>query len=424
MAASRPPSTSRPSILQPKQHALACVSPISVVACGGAEVPAKPSKSLVKSLRRSKPLKPDAIPTPIHNDPSVPFTPTKKRARKDTLDENEASGGAGGRQPRVRQRLVSTSSVATIRAHKSVEDVGGHKGSSRTGSRISTHSGKQAGEPLRARPLSEINHSPGDPPQRRLRRVGTVEFPTMRSPDGDGSDPCDEQSRIPIRPDSIPLDDDPNAQDCVRPSKYVPRQGRVLQSPSYAVAAAPATAPRAFLDRFDLRIAPVKVHTELWDLPDDSLLAWPGIIVLTDHEASVRFPPIHAVEIECATHAYEGRFSTETNALPVFSTHFRGATFSKELAEAQVFDPSHGIITQEGWSDAQVRKNQWYIKFWVPIPVSLFRKKETRMFRLKASVSAVDDRMWKKVTVFSGTVVADISHLRKRKDMDGAAARA
>ena len=147
---------------------------------------------------------------------------------------------------------------------------------------------------------------------------------------------------------------------------------------------------------------------------------------MTDNEASVRFPPVHAIEIECATHAYEGRFSTETNALPVFSTRFQGKTFSKkELAEAQkVFDPSLGIITQEDWSDAQVRKNQWYIKFWVPIPVSLFRKKETRMFRLNASVSAVDDRMWKKVTVFSGTVVADISHLRKRKDMDGAAVRA
>jgi len=372
-------------------------------------------------------MKLDAMPTPIHTDLYVPFTPTKKRARKDTLDENEASGSAGGRLPRVRQRLISTSSVATIRAHKSIEDVTGLKGSSNTGSRTSTHSRKQAGEPLRARPLSEINHSPGDPPQRRLRRVGTVEFPTMRSPDGDGSDPRDESPRIPvpIRRVSTPLDDDPNAKDKVRPSKYVPRQDRESQSPSYAVAAAPAAAPRASLDRFDLRIAPVKMHTELWDLPDDSLYAWPGILVLTDNETSVRFPPIHAVEIECATHAYEGRFSTETNALPVFSTRFQGATFSKkELAEAQLFDPSLGVITQEGWSDAQVRKNQWYIKFWVPIPVSLFRKKETRMFRLKASVSAVDDRMWKKVTVFSGSVVADISHLRKHKDMDGAAARA
>ena len=147
---------------------------------------------------------------------------------------------------------------------------------------------------------------------------------------------------------------------------------------------------------------------------------------MTDNEASFKFPPIQALEIECATHAYEGRFSTETNALPVFSTRFQGATFSKkDLLETQkVFDPSMGIITQEDWSDAQVRQNQWYIKFWVPIPVSLFRKKDTRMFRLKASISAVDDRMWKKLTVSSGTVVADISHLRKHKDMDGAAARA
>ena len=152
---------------------------------------------------------------------------------------------------------------------------------------------------------------------------------------------------------------------------------------------------------------------------------------MTDHEASVRFPPIHSVEVECATHAYEGRFSTESNALPVFSTRFLGATFSKKelavQAQAQalkMFDPSRGIIMQEDWSDAQVRKNQWYIKFWVPVPVSLFRKKETRMFRLRASVCAVDDRMWKKVSVYSGTVVADISHLRRHRDMDGAAARA
>jgi hypothetical protein len=260
-------------MLQPKQHAQACVSPISVVACGAAEALAKPSKSLVKSLRRSKPLKLDAMSTPIPADPSVPSTPTKKRARKDTLDENEASGDAGGRLPRVRQRLISTSSVATIRARKSIEDVGRLKGSSATGSRISTHSGKPPDEPLRARPLSEINHAPGDPPQRRLRRVGTVEFPTMRALTGDSSDPYNQSSRIavPVRRVSAVLDDDTNAPEHARSAKYVPRQGR--ESTSYAVAAAPAApAPRASLDRFDLRIAPVKVHTELWDLPDEYVL--------------------------------------------------------------------------------------------------------------------------------------------------------
>lgn len=161
--------------------------------------------------------------------------------------------------------------------------------------------------------------------------------------------------------------------------------------------------------------------------PRRTLHLWPGILILTDHEASTMLPPIHSVEIECATHAYEGRFSTESNALPVFSTRFQGATFSKKELAAQalkMFDPSRGIIMQTDWSDARVRKNQWYIKFWVPVPVSLFRKKETRMFRLRASVCAVDDRMWKKVSVYSGTVVADISHLRRHRDMDGAAARA
>jgi hypothetical protein len=270
MGTSFPSSISRPSMLQPKQHAKASVSSISIVACGGVEVPTNPRKSLVKSLRRSKPLKLDAISTPILADPSVPCTPAKKRTRKDTLDENEASGDAGGRLPRVRQRLISTSSVATIRVHKSVEDVRRHKGSSVTDSRTSKHSGKPPGEPLRARPLSEINHDPGNPPQRRLRRVGTIEFPTMRTLDGDSTDPCNQPSRIavPVRRISNPLGDDPNAPEQPRSSKDASRQGSELSS--YAVAvAAPLPAPRTSVNRFDLRIAPVKVHTELWDLPDE-----------------------------------------------------------------------------------------------------------------------------------------------------------
>ncbi len=218
-------------------------------------------------------MKLDAIPTPNLGVTSVPSTPTKKRTRKDTLDENGASGDAGGRLPRVRQRLVSTSSVATIRAHKRTEDVEGSKESSAPRSRIPTDSRKASGEPLRTRPFSEINHSPGDTPQRRLRRVGTIEFPKMRSPEGDSFDPCHQPSRIPvpIRRVSTSLDDDPpnpdNARSSNSESEDLPRQNR--ESTSYAVAAAPGPVPRASLDRFDLRVAPVKEHTDLWDLPDE-----------------------------------------------------------------------------------------------------------------------------------------------------------
>jgi hypothetical protein len=275
MAKSHPLSISRPSKLQPKQHAAkACVNPVSIVACGGTEGPAKPSTSLVKSLRRSKLMKLDAIPTLNIVVPSVPSTPTKKRARKDTLDENEASGDADGRLPRVRKRLVSTSSVATIRAHKSIEDVQGFKESSAARSRIPTDSRKASGEPLRARPFSEINNAPGDKPQRRLRRVGTIEFPTMRVPDGESFEPCNQPSRmpVPIHRVSSSVDDDSNNPDNARSSKskYAPRQSR--GSSSHAVAATPGLAPRASLDRFDLRVAPMKEHTELWDHPDECVI--------------------------------------------------------------------------------------------------------------------------------------------------------
>jgi len=277
MATSHPLSISRPSKHQPKQHAAqACVNPISVVACGSTEKPAKPSTSLARSLRRAKLMKLDAIPTLNIAVPSVPSTPTKKRARKDTLDENGSSGDAGGRLPRTRQRLVSTSSVATIRAHKSIEDVQGFKESSATRSRTLTGSRKASSEPLRARPFSEINDAPGDKPQRRLRRVGTIEFPTMRAPEGDSFDPRNQPSRIPVptRCASTSLDDGPNNPDNARSSKskYAPRQSREPPSSSYAVAAPPGLAPRASLDRFDLRVAPVKEHTELWDLPDECVI--------------------------------------------------------------------------------------------------------------------------------------------------------
>jgi hypothetical protein len=276
MATSHPLSISRPSKLQPKQHAAkACVNPVSVVACDGTEGRAKTRTSLVKSLRRTRLMKLDVIPTLNLAVPSVPSTPTKKRARKDTLDENSASGGASGRLARVRQRLVSTSSVATIRAHKSIEDVQGFKESSATRSRIPTDSRKASGEPLRARPFSEINNAPGDTPQRRLRRVGTIEFPTMCVPDGESFDPCNQPSRkpVPMRRGSTPVDDDPNNPDNARSSKskYAPRQSRE-SSPSYAVAATPGLAPRASLDRFDLRLAPVKEHTDLWDHPDECVI--------------------------------------------------------------------------------------------------------------------------------------------------------
>jgi hypothetical protein len=268
MAAPHSLTISRPSKLQAKRPALACVSPITAVASAGSDVPAKPSTL----LGWCKPLKPDVISNSNRAVPAVPITSTKKRARKDTLDENSDCGDAMGCLPRVRPRLVSTSSVATIRPLKSIEDGRGTNGSTTTRSGVSTKSRGPPKEPPRVRPLSEINRVPADTPQRRLRRVGTVEFPTMHTSENGGPDPYHQPSRVPVPIYPLSTSESrPNAPTHFKSSQYVPRHPRE-SSPSYAVAAAPGPAPRASLDRFDLRIAPVKAHTELWDLPHECVV--------------------------------------------------------------------------------------------------------------------------------------------------------
>ena len=274
MAASPSLTISRPSKLRAKQLAPVCVSAITGVASTGADVPVKPSTVLRNLTKCKPPLKLDVTSNALRAVPHGPSTPTKKRARKDSLDENRDSGDTdtAGYLPRVRQRLVSISSVATIPPLKRVEDGRGIKGSIATRSCVSTRSKDPPKEPPRVRPLSEINRVPGDTPQRRLRRVGTIEFSTMHTSEGGGSDPYQQPARMPIsiRPASTP-ESSPNAPEHARSSQYVPHHARETSS-SYAVATAPGPAPRASLGRFDLRIAPMKAHTELWDLPDECVL--------------------------------------------------------------------------------------------------------------------------------------------------------
>ena len=264
MATHRSLSISRPSKLQPKLPVQASITRISAAASTSTDAQAKSSTSPTKTLKH-KQLGLDIIPT--RAAPPVPASPTKKRARKDTLDENGSSGDAVERPHRVRQRLISTSSVVTIRPRKSIEDVRPVKGTSAALSCVSTDSITPSEVLPRARPLSEINHSPGHTPHRRLRRVGTIEFPTMH---GSVCDISNQPSRTPIPvPATFTRHSTPDvgAAERARSSQCAPRHAR--KSSSSSSYAAPGPAPRASLDRFDLRIAPTKMHTELWDLDDE-----------------------------------------------------------------------------------------------------------------------------------------------------------
>lgn len=173
-----------------------------------------------------------------------------------------------------------------------------------------------------------------------------------------------------------------------------------------------------------------------------------GVLLLTDFQhatGSTPIPPTHTLDIQCQTYAYEGRFSSENNDLPVFFTEFLGQRLSKADASSLLlnlasfntsspelcpssdldFNPETGIAIQKEWKfvpQSPHGKTQWYLKFWVPIPVALFRKMETRMFTATAKVTVVepypDGRgSWKTIPVLSTVATGDISHLKKGKEM-------
>jgi hypothetical protein len=68
----------------------------------------------------------------------------------------------------------------------------------------------------------------------------------------------------------------------------------------------------------------------------------------------------------------------------------------------------------------------WYLRFWAPIPVSLFAKTETRTFRIEARVrlrswmddyEMLNDGALSDFDILSAQGDMSVSHLRKEREM-------
>ncbi|TFY71292.1 hypothetical protein EVG20_g1723 [Dentipellis fragilis] len=186
---------------------------------------------------------------------------------------------------------------------------------------------------------------------------------------------------------------------------------------------------RAELNRFDLKLSLYEKHVELWDKPQGSTYGWKGLLVLTDRQVSAStLPEMPYVEIrlDCRTHTYDGPFSAESNDLPAFTIGFGGVSVDPANTDdmPHCMTPDDGIVVERGWKENRnvtlPRQRQWYVKFWVPVPMALFRKVEMRMFKVKAMASVVDDKTCRRTLIYSGVELGDISHLRKQRDMDRA----
>jgi hypothetical protein len=149
--------------------------------------------------------------------------------------------------------------------------------------------------------------------------------------------------------------------------------------------------------------------------------AWSGYLTFIDrsYQGNHAMFPLHGIDLRCSTHSYEGRFSLESNDEPIYTARYTGdAIAGAEVDELKKeFDCERGIVLQfDSWHADVSRPGVWSVKFYVPIPIWLFRGRDTRIFRLEALARVLDDRSWTDMTVQSNTCFDGISHLR----MEGA----
>lgn len=143
--------------------------------------------------------------------------------------------------------------------------------------------------------------------------------------------------------------------------------------------------------------------------------AWAAFVSVSDRCKDPSHFPIEDLDIRLSTHSYEG------HEAPLYTTTHIGNTVrrSKEIdALKREFDPTLGIVTASEWQINPKRPGQWFLKIWAPVPLTLFRDRDTRMFKLEAHAKVVDDRSWSRGFVHSDVVFDDVSHLRKENVMD------
>ena len=143
--------------------------------------------------------------------------------------------------------------------------------------------------------------------------------------------------------------------------------------------------------------------------------AWSCYVSVIDRCEEGGHFPIEDLDIRLSTHSYEG------HEVPLYTTSHIGNTVrrGKEVdALKREFDLNLGIVTASEWQANPSRAGQWFLKVWAPVPLSLFRDRDTRMFKLEASARVIDDRSWGRGLVHSDAVFDDVSHLRKANVMD------
>lgn len=131
------------------------------------------------------------------------------------------------------------------------------------------------------------------------------------------------------------------------------------------------------------------------------------------------------LDIQCSTKAKPSIYS-EYDTEAAHTVHYLGAKLQDSQGKSLPLLHENGITIEPEWvrsygktiGNANERgtgigKRGWYLKVWVPIPMHLFRKRETRTFVLRAYVWIGDNEGGFVESMEEMTV----SHLRREREM-------
>lgn len=173
-------------------------------------------------------------------------------------------------------------------------------------------------------------------------------------------------------------------------------------------------------------------HFEVWDMLDNGHVHWPAQINLIVKDSArwalkpLTLPDIRMLDIQCCTKEKFSLYS-EFDSEALHTVYYTGARLQDDRGKPLPLIYENGITIEPEWVRSYgktigkqsgrgigIGKRGWYLKLWVPIPMHLFKKRETRTFILHASVWVGDDE--------GGCVESNaemtVSHLRREREMN------
>jgi len=182
---------------------------------------------------------------------------------------------------------------------------------------------------------------------------------------------------------------------------------------------------RSNLNRFDIILKPKSKHCTMWDVSLDDTYAWPGILYITDARPQpglITRMPIRSIEIEWrSVNGILAPGETPADEKAEYQTTYEGQSLPGTEIVAKM-NSALGICVDNYWSylppdlPGTGAGGAWALRFWVPVPMSLFQRCEHRTFHLRSRVTFGEWDMQPFIG-HSGTVNVTIERLQSEREM-------